>query len=383
MPKRLTAAFVKHATPGRYYDEHGLILRVKPTGSKQWVWRGTVRGKRVDLGLGGWPYTSLKEARQKAFDYKKLARDGGDPRALKNTAPAFEDALEKVLEIHREAWRPGSKSEAQWRASLKSYAFPRIGRKRVDRITTADVMAVLLPIWSTKRETARRVRQRIGAVMKWAVAQGLREDNPAGDAIGAALPRNGGKVKHFRALPHQEVRAALVTVEDSDAWIGTKLAFGFLVLTATRSGETRLARWTEIGGDTWTIPGRRTKSGRPHRVPLAPAALRVLDQAREIADGSGLLFPSPTGRPLSAATMTKLLRESGVQAVPHGFRTSFRTWCGDTAVAPEVAERALAHAVRDKVQAAYDRGTLFARRRQVMDDWAAYVAGDSEAESGR
>ena len=374
MPKRLTAAFVKHAAPGRsYYDEHGLILRVKPTGSKQWIWRGTIRGRRVDLGLGGCTYTTLAEARQTAFDYKKLARAGGDPRALRTAAPTFEDAVEKVLEIHREAWRPGSKSEAQWRASLTAYAFPRIGRKRVDRITTADVMAVLLPIWSTKRETARRVRQRIGAVMKWAVAQGYREDNPAGDAIGAALPKNGGKVKHFRALPHQEVRAALATVEASDAWIGTKLAFRFLVLTATRSGETRLAKWTEIAGDTWTIPGRRTKSGRPHRVPLAPAALRVLDEAREIADGSGLIFPSPTGRPLSAMTLTKLLRENGVQAVPHGFRTSFRTWCGDTAVAPEVAERALAHAVRDKVQAAYDRGTLYERRRKVMIAWAKYV----------
>ena len=373
MPKRLTAAFVKYAAPGRYYDEHGLILRVKPTGSKQWIWRGTVRSRRVDLGLGGHPYTTLAEARQKAFEYKKLARAGGDPRALKTTAPTFEDALEKVLTIHRASWRPGSKSEAQWRASLKTYAFPRIGRKRVDQINTADVMAVLLPIWSTKRETARRVRQRIGAVMKWAVAQGLREDNPAGDAIGAALPRNGGKVKHFRALPHQEVRAALATVEASDAWIGTKLAFRWLVLTATRSGETRLAKWREIEGNTWTIPGRRTKSGRPHRVPLAPAALRALEEAREIADGSGLIFPSPTGRVLSAMTLTKLLRENGVQAVPHGFRTSFRTWCGDTAVAPEVAERALAHAVRDKVQAAYDRGSLYARRRKVMGAWAAYI----------
>lgn len=372
MPKRLTAAFVKHAAPGRYYDEHGLILRAKPTGSKQWIWRGTVRGHRVDLGLGGYPYTTLAEARQAAFEYKKLARAGGDPRALKTTAPTFEDALEKVLEIHREAWRPGSKSEAQWRASLKTHAFRRIGRKRVDQVNTADVMAVLLPIWSTKRETARRVRQRIGAVMKWAVAQGYREDNPAGDAIGAALPKNGGKVKHFRALPHQEVQAAMETVEASDAWIGTKLAFRFLTLTATRSGETRLAKWTEIAGNTWTIPGGRTKSGRPHRVPLAPAALQVLSEARQIADGSGLIFPSLTGRPLSAMTLTKLLRENGVQAVPHGFRTSFRVWCGDTAVAPEVAERALAHAIRDKVQAAYDRGSLYARRVRVMADWAAY-----------
>ena len=378
MARHLTAAFVRTViTPGKYGDRHGLILRVLPSGSKQWIWRGTVRGRRVDLGLGGYPYTSLAEARQAAFEHRKLARAGGDPRALRKRAPTFAEATEKVIAIHRKAWRPGSKSEAQWRASLRDYAMPRIGRKRIDEITTSDVMAVLLPIWTAKAETARRVRQRIGTVMKWAVAKGHRPDNPAGAVLGAALPKHGGARKHFRALPHSEVGAALDTVRTSSAWALSKLAFEFLVLTAARSGEVRGARWEEVDFENaiWTVPAERMKAARKHRIPLSPRATGVLRRAKELADGSGLVFPSPTGRSLSPSTLSKLVRELGIAAVPHGFRTSFRVWCGDTGVAREVAEAALAHVVRDKVEAAYARGTLFGRRREVMADWAEYLAG--------
>ena len=380
MARQLTAAFVRTViTPGKYGDQHGLILRVLPTGSKQWIWRGTVRGRRVDLGLGGYPYTSLAEARQTAFEHRKLARAGGDPRCLRKRAPTFAEAAEKVIAIHRKAWRPGSKSEAQWRASLRDYAMPRLGRKRIDEITTSDVMAVLLPIWTTKAETARRVRQRIGTVMKWAVARGYRPDNPAGGVLGAALPKHGGARKHFRALPHSEVGAALDAVRTSSAWVLTKLAFEFLVLTAARSGEVRGARWEEVDFENaiWTVPAERMKAARKHRVPLSPRAVAGLRRAKELADGSGLVFPSPTGRVLSPSTLSKLVRELGIAAVPHGFRTSFRVWCGDTGVAREVAEAALAHVVRDKVEAAYARGTLFGRRREVMEDWASYIAPSS------
>lgn len=378
MARHLTAAFVRAvATPGKYGDRHGLILRVLPTGSKQWIWRGTVRGRRVDLGLGGYPYTSLAEARQAALEHRKLSRAGGDPRALRKRAPTFAEAAETVIAIHRKAWKPGSKSEAQWQASLRDYAMPWLGRKRIDEITTSDVVAVLLPIWTTKAETARRVRQRIGAVMKWAVAEGHRPDNPAGGVLDAALPRHGGTRKHFRALPHAEVGAALKTVRASDAWVSTRLAFEFLVLTAGSSGEVRGARWKEIDFESsiWTVPADRMKAGRKHRVPLSPPSISVLRQAQGIADGSGLVFPSPTGRQLSPSTLSKLVRELGIAAVPHGFRTSFRVWCGDTGVAREVAEAALAQVVRDKVEAAYARDTLLGRRRKVMEDWAEYLAG--------
>ena len=380
--RKLTDAFVRSVDrAGKYGDQHGLILRVRPTGSKQWIWRGTVGGRRVDLGLGGYPYTSLAEARQTAFEHRKLARAGGDPRALTRSVPTFAEAAEEVISIHRASWRPDSKSEAQWRASLRDYATPKLGSKRVDQISTADVMGVLLPIWTTKAETARRVRQRVSAVMKWAIAQGYRPDNPAGEALGAALPKNTGQRLHFKALPHAQVAAALDKVRSSRAWAGTKLALEFLVLTAGRSGEVRLARWEEIDLETavWVVPPQRMKAGRRHRVPLSGRALELLHEARRIADGSELVFPSNSyGRTLSQSTLSKLLRDLSIPCVPHGFRTSFRVWCGETAVAREVAEAALAHVVRNKVEAAYARGDLLDRRRQVMEAWSRYVEAPAD-----
>ena len=381
--RKLTAAFVRTVDrAGKYGDEHGLILRVRPTGSKHWIWRGTVGGRRVDLGLGAYPYTSLAEARQTAFEHRKCARAGGDPRSRARSVPTFADAADKVIAIHRPSWRPGSKSEGQWRASLTDYAIPSLGSKRVDQISTADVMGVLLPIWSTKAETARRLRQRVSAIMKWAIAQGYRPDNPAGEALGAALPKNSGQRAHFRALPHAEVAAAVQKVRTSQAWAGTKLALEFLVLTAGRSGEVRLTRWNEIDLETatWTVPPSRMKAGRQHRVPLSGRALELLQEARRTADRSGLVFPSNWhGRALSQSTLSKLLRDLSIPCVPHGFRTSFRTWCGEVGVAREVAEAALAHVVRNKVEAAYARGDLFEPRRPVMEAWSRYL----EAAEGR
>ena len=247
---------------------------------------------------------------------------------------------------------------------------------RVDAVTTADVMAVLLPIWSTKRETARRLRHRIGAVMKWAVAQGYRVDNPAGDAISAALPKTGARIEHRKALPHAEVGAALERIRASGAYQGLVLAFEFLVLTAARSGEVRGARWVEIDRDAavWTIPGERMKAGREHRVPLSDRALAVLDEARQLVDGAGLVFPSATGRIPSQVSLPKLLRQIGIAAVPHGFRSSFRDWAAEcTEARREVCELALAHVNNDRVEAAYRRSDLFERRRTLMQQWADYL----------
>ena len=288
--KRLSAAFVKTVTePGKYYDQHGLILRVLPGGGKQWIQRLVIDGKRRDLGLRTYPLVSLAEAREQAFTNRKLARAGGDPLALmrRPDVPTFEKAAAMVIGIHRPSWKPGGKSVAQWEASLRDYVFPRIGDKRVDQVTTADVMAVLLALWNDKPETARRVRQRIGAVMKWAVAQGYRPDNPAGEAIGAALPKHNHIIKrHHRALPHAEVAGAIEAVRGSGAYAGSKLAFEFLVLTVCRSGEVRFATWDEIDLDSaeWTIPPERMKAKRDHRVPLSNRAVEVLREAQRLSD---------------------------------------------------------------------------------------------------
>ena len=369
----------RQGQPGQVRDQHGLVLRVMPTGGRQWIWRGTVRGKRVDLGLGGWPYVSLSGARQTAFEFRKLAREGGDPRALRSgqRAPTFAEAASTVIGIHEAGWKDGGKSASQWRASLRDYAMPRLGKLRVSDISTADVMAVLLPIWNEKPETARRVRQRIGAIMKWAVAQGHRQDNPAGDALGAALPKHSVAKKHHRALPHAEVADAITTVRASHAHWATVAALEYLVLTASRSGEVRKARWDEvdIGTATWTVPAGRMKMQREHRVPLSERALQILAEARKWADGSGLIFPSVTGRPLSDNTLSKLLREQGIPAVVHGFRSSFRDWCAECSNASrEVSELALAHVNSDRVEAAYMRSDLFERRRALMQSWADYIS---------
>ena len=383
-PKRLSATFVNTVNvPGRYGDGrggHGLSLLVKPTStggfSKSWAQRIRFDGRAANVGLGAYPVVTLARARQKALANARIVSEGRDPRDRAGRAPTFEQAVETVIGIHADNWQDGGKSAAQWRASLRDYAVPKIGTKRVDRISTADVMDVLLPIWSTKRETARRVRQRIGAVMKWAVAQGYREDNPAGDAISAALPKNSVRRQHQRALPHSQVAEALGRVRASKAHRATVLAFEFLVLTACRSGEVRGARWDEVddAATTWTVPPARMKAKLEHRVPLSDRAVAVLDDAREIADKSGLVFPSPTGRVLSDSTLSKLLRELGIGAVPHGFRSSFRDWAAErTEVPREVCELALAHVNSDRVEAAYRRSDLFERRRELMAAWAAYV----------
>ena len=384
--KRLSPAFVRKASkPGRYYDGNGLFLKIDPSGAKRWGQRLVIHGRQRTLGLGGCVLVSLAEARQAALENRKIARAGGDPLARRHISEtrSFEAAAATVIDLHRHGWR-NEKHAAQWEATLRGYVFPRLGKRSVADISTADVMAVLMPIWNEKPETARRVRQRISTVMKWAVAQGYRADNPAGDAIGAALPRHNGKSKHHhRALPHGEVAAAIETVRNSGAGIAVKLAFEFLILTAARSGEVRLATWDEIDTEaaTWTVPAARMKAGLEHRVPLCDRAMAILDEARAIADGSRLIFPGTrAGKPLSDMTLSKLMRDLGLDGVPHGFRSSFRDWAAEcTNASREVMEAALAHTVRNTVEAAYSRTDLFERRRTLMDQWASYLDGTAGA----
>ena len=236
--KKLTAAFVRTIQrPGLYWDEHGLVLRVKPSGYKQWIQRLFIHGKLRELGLGPIRLVTLAQAREAALANRRLARAGGDPMASRRqSVPTLEQAAAKVVALYRPNWK-SAKHAGQWMTTLRDYAYPKIGQKRVDWITSADIMAVLLPIWNEKPPTAQRVRQRIGTVMKWAIAQGYRMDNPAGEALGAALPKQGGIQRHHWALPYGKVAGAIQTVQQSKAAGAVKLAFEFLVLTACRSGE--------------------------------------------------------------------------------------------------------------------------------------------------
>ncbi len=383
--KALSAAFCRSvAEAGRYADGNGLYLHVDPSGARRWVQRLVIRGRSRALGLGSYALVSLAEAREKALANRKAAREGGDPLADRRRSegiPTFEEAVEQVIAIHGEAWRAG-KTPKQWRASLRDHVLPHLGGKSVDQVTTADVMTVLLPIWTRKHAMARSVRQRIGTVMRWAIAQGYRSDNPAGDAVTAALPKRPVLVQHRAALPHGEVAAAVAAVQRSDAWLGTKLAFEFLVLTAARSGEARGATWDEVDlvARVWTVPATRMKAQREHRVPLCGRAVWVLREAEQLRgvatrpEFAGLVFPSVRGKALDDAAVSKLIRDLGIAAVPHGFRSSFRDWAAEETDHPrEVVEAALAHKVRNQVEAAYARSDLFARRRRLMDDWGAYL----------
>ena len=384
--RKLTAAKVKALkAPGFYADGGTLFLRVAPGGSKQWMQRLTINRSRHDLGLGGYPLVSLAEAREKAFANRKLARSGGDPLREKRKAsmPSFKEAAHKTMQSRRATWK-SDKTAAKWQRGIDNYAGPIIGDMPIDRIQQADVLKVLVPIWTAKAETARVLRQSIRAVFAWAMANQFVEYNPAGEGIDAALPRMPKVKRHHRALPYRDVSAALATVQSSTSSDAVKLAFEFLILTAARSGEVREARWEEIDLDAreWRIPAERMKAGHEHRIPLSVAALAVLEQAEGLDDRSGLIFPSAArqGRPMSDMTLTKLLRDNGLadRATVHGFRSCFRDWCADTGKPRELAEAALAHVVGG-VEGAYFRSDLMDRRRALMSGWADYL-NSNEAE---
>ena len=318
---------------------------------------------------------SLAEARAQAFDYRKTARQGVDPVTLRSGGvPSFTRAAETVIAMHAAKWKTKVTEDA-WRSTLGTYVLPVIGSKQVDAVTTADVMACLVPIWNTKEETARKIRQRIATIMRWAIAQGYRQDNPAGDAVLAALPKQTPRKKHFRALLHRDVPDAVATVRASKAGPLVRLAFEFVVLTAARSGEVRGARWSEIDFDsaTWVIPAERMKGDREHRVPLSGRALEVLAEARRQSDESPLVFPWKTSGEMPRWVLSKLPGRVGIDGTLHGMRSSFRDWCGETGVAREVAEACLSHRVGNAAEQAYARSDLLERRRQLMEAWALYV----------
>ncbi len=364
--------------PGRYSDGATLYLVVAPGGSKQWVQRLTVRRRQTDVGLGGYPVVGLREAREKAQANRAQARSGADPLLERRRAavPTFRDLASQHIEALRPSWR-NAKHAAQWGSTLAAYAHPFIGNRPVDQVTRADVIGLLSPIWTKKPETARRVRQRVRAVMARANALEYIEHNPAGEGIDAALAKLPRIRAHHPALPYAQLPAALRAVRESTATPAVTLGFEFLALTAFRSGEVRGARWeeTDIACATWTVPASRMKGGRTHRVPLSEQAIAVLEEARGLDNGSGLVFPAPrSGLELSDMAFTQLLRRLELDFVPHGLRSSFRDWAAEQTNAPHaVMEAALAHSVKNTTEAAYFRSDLFELRRGLMAEWGRFL----------
>ncbi|MEY3985413.1 MAG: hypothetical protein RLZ59_858 [Pseudomonadota bacterium] len=393
----LTSLEIKNAPAGMHSDGNGLYLCVKPSGTKSWIFRYQVNGRRREMGLGALEYMEPVKARAEAATLKAKVSAGIDPLderksleaaaaaerkaeqvALRKAGATFEVVAAQYIENHRPSWK-NAKHAQQWENTLRTYVYPVVGNLAVDEITTEHVVAILKPIWATKSETASRVRMRIEAVLTAAKLMGWRSgDNPAvyKGGLEAILPpiSKVRQVRHHPALPYEEAPQFIRLLHERGGI--SALALEFCILTAARSGEVRHATWDEIHQDAglWIVPADRMKARREHRVPLSRRALEVLESVGR-HQGSSLLFPGAGFKPLSDMTLSAVLKRMNLsQFTVHGFRSTFRDWAAETTPYPnEVVEMALAHTIANKAEAAYRRGDLLQKRRQLMDDWADYL----------
>jgi integrase len=400
---KLTALKVDKAKePGMYGDGGGLYLRITDDGAKNWVFRFMLNGRARWMGMGPLHTINLAEARKRAGEHRLRRHDGIDPiearraerlKAQLEAAKAitFKECAESYIKAHRAGWRNG-KHAAQWEATLATYAEPVIGGLSVQAVDTSLVLKVIEPLWTTKPETASRVRGRIEAVLDWASARGFRAgENPARwrGHLDKLLPARGKvrKVEHHSALPYAELPGFMIALREQEG-ISAR-ALEFTILTAARTGETIFARWNELDllDKTWTVPAARMKAGKEHRVPLSPRALAILEEMQAHRAGNdGFVFPGgKPGKPLSNMAFLMLLRRMGRDDLTaHGFRATFKTWASErTSFQNEIVEAALAHVVGSKVEQAYRRGDMFEKRRRLMQQWATFctMAAAQEAPS--
>ena len=396
---KLTALAVqKNQKPGYHGDGGGLWLKVTKTGSKSWIFRYTRDGKTKDMGLGPTITVSLAEARQKALECRKLLIDCRDPlderknqrlqaKLDSSRDRTFSECAISYIDAHKSGWK-SEKHAKQWGATLETYAFPVAGQLPVSVIDTGVILRVLEPIWHIKTETASRVRGRIESILDWAKVCGYRQgDNPARwkGHLDKLLPLRNKvqKVRHHAALPYAELGAFMHELKKCNGLAARALEFG--ILTAARSSEIRNATWDEIDfqNKLWIIPALRMKAGKEHRVPLCNEAVELLNAVPRII-GSKLIFPSQSNRSLSDMTLTAVLRRmERNDLTQHGFRSTFRDWAGETTPYPrEVIEHALAHQLKDKAEAAYQRGDLLAKRFALMTDWGRYCYTESTGVQG-
>ncbi|MBL8416664.1 MAG: integrase arm-type DNA-binding domain-containing protein [Dechloromonas sp.] len=409
--KELSALEVGRLTAIGYHHVGGvagLVLQVSKSGARSWLMRVMVGSKRREIGLGGFPDVTLAGARESARAIREKIKSGIDPIAEKAAARnalaatiasalSFEQAAERYIEANESGWK-NSKHAAQWTATLKTYAYPSVGKIQVAAINTSHIVSILEPIWSQKTETASRLRGRIEAVLDWAKVRGYRkEENPARwkGHLDHILPARTKvqKVKHHPALPYQEIGAFMSALKAQEG-MGAR-ALEFAILCASRSSEVRGATWSELDlkSAVWTIPAGRMKAEKEHRIPLSPAAINLLNALPRMG-GTDLVFPNSKNNVLSDMTLTAVIRrmddastkaggtgwrEKELKVITaHGFRSTFRDWAGETTAYPrEVIEHAIAHQLKDKAEAAYARGTLFEKRARLMADWAKYCADNT------
>ena len=362
----------------------GLRLKIGPAGRGRWLVRvkGRAPGQRHDIGLGPDETIDLKVARAMAQEARKTAQLGADPvakrRAERQGIVTFEAMTEAVYADRLKA-KGNARHQAQWIATLRTYVFPVFGKMPVGDVMSGDVVRAVKPIWLDKNETASRVLQRIGTVLDAAVASGHRQEHLANAAVAArpGLPKHKKTVRHHPAVPWQEIPFFVRQVRASRSGVPVKLALEFLLLTAARTSEVLGATWPEIDFEAklWTVPAERMKKGREHRVPLTERALEILRECKARWPRSELIFPSGRGwrEPLSNMAMAMLMKRIPRDEVPHGLRSSFRTWCAEKRKDRDLAEAALAHVLPDKTEAAYQRSDLFEARRGLMEEWAAFA----------
>ena len=356
----------------------GLYLRVTRTGARAWLLRYQRGGHPHKMGLGAYQAVTLAEAREKAHEAKRLLAQGADPIAQRkratSTSMTFQTAADQFIADKGEAWAP--KTEFQWRSSLKQ-AYKHFGRLPVAEVSIEHVDAALRPIWTKTPETGRKLRGRIENVLDWATARRLRTgENPARmKVLKHVLPQQTKEVGHFAAMPYAEVPVFMHALEKQEG-MGA-LALRFAILTAARSGEVRGMTWGEVDFDDseWTVPAQRMKGKRVHRVPLSKGVVSILRQLRKLGRGPLVFESMKRGKPISEMTLTAVLRRMNIGVTAHGFRSSFRDWCGDNGHPRELAEAALAHLSGDAVERAYARSDLFMRREKLMASWDRFCRG--------
>jgi len=366
--------------PGRYADGNGLYLHISPSNARWWVWRGSINGLRVERGIGSAQLIPLADARETALQFRRWARDGLDPavqlKKARTAGMTFEAAALRVWKEHVQG-RNTAKYEARWWATLKTYAFPVIGNMPVADIAQSDILAILTPIWHDKPTTARNVRQRMRAVFDWAFAALHIDGVSPVDRVSKALPKQRARVVHHAALPFDLVPEFMRRLIDAPE-ISAR-CIEFITLTACRSGEACGALWDEIDLESacWTVPAARMKAGREHRVPLAPAAVELLERLPRLGK---VVFPGPSGAPIWGATVSRAMRKFEPEATVHGLRSSFRMWAAERTNAPrEIAEMCLAHLVGSAVEQAYARSDVFEKRADLMQRWAAFCTSATRA----
>ena len=371
---KLKALQIKNAKPGtKHGDGGGLQLHVRHDGNRAWVFRYTLFGRRREMGLGSCTYVTLQQARQFADEARAMVRVGKDPikeKRVQSQQHTLTDVTSSAFEARKSQLKNDGEA-GKWLSPLQTHILPKLGKTPVSEISQHDIVSVLKPIWHTKHSAARKALGRLNIVLKHAAALDIDVDIQAVPKSRALLGKQKFEVKHIPSVPWPEVPTFYASLGDGPANLCLKL----VILTAARSGEARGLNLGEIDGGIWTIPGARTKSGKEHRIPLSPAALEVIEQAK-VFEHNGTLFPGRKGQPISDVTMIQIMKRKDMVERPHGFRSSFRTWLAEATDTPrEIAEVCLAHRSGSDVELSYRRTDYIDQRRELMAKWGAYVCG--------